>query len=795
MSKHPELIGQGVRRKEDERLLRGAGNFVDDCDEPNMLHVAFGRCPFPHAKINGIDASAALELPGVVAVMTGAEVHHRTDPITVLRPFPGLLAHGYYGMANDIARFEGETVFAVLASDRYIAEDAVDLVAVDYEPLPHVVDAATGAAPDAPILHEHLGTNVVADNVTLHGDADAAMASAAAVEGDRFQLGRVLGLAIETRGVVARYDRGSQTLDVMSSNQSPHVTRTQLSVALRIPEGRIRYRAGSIGGSFGNKLGLFPEDIVCSLFAMDTGRPIKWIEDRIEHFRSCVHGREATHQIQLGASADGKLVALKDDYFIDIGAYNGPWGPSVLVGVTLPGPYNIRDLHARRRVVTTNKTPMGAYRGYGPPESNFVREVLIDRLARKLGIDPVSIRMDNFVTSEQMPYTSATGAIYDSGRYAECFQLALDKLDYEGTRRMQVQARKQGRLVGIGLSCYVEHSGYGAAYVPRNSGRKFGSYEAVTVRVDMSGMATVSTGIPHFGQSVETAYAQMCAAALGFHINCVNVVAGDTSGTPHSVGAMGSRGTLAGGGAIVKASEKIRAKILRFAAHELKLPVEALDLHRGVIRSKEDPAVRMLAADIAEWCLLGQGLPPGEEPGLDVTEYWQQPAPSFGFGAVATVTEVDPRTGEFKLLRYIVAHDCGTQLNPVLVEGQMAGGIVQGLGATLMEGLVYDKDSGQLVNGSMVDYMVPTAADLPEFEFAHLETPSPYTPFGIKGVGESGVIGSAAAVANALADALRDYGASFTRLPITPESVWRAISAGKPAAEEAASRQSKQRVA
>jgi carbon-monoxide dehydrogenase large subunit len=774
-------IGDDMLRKEDERLLRGAGRFVDDCDDPRMLHVAIARCPFPHARIRGIDLEAARALPGVTAILTGAEVVSRSEPITVLRPLPGLKEHAYYAMASEIARFEGEPVVAVAAHDRYVAEDAIELIAIDYEPLPHVVEAEAAAAKDAPVLHGTLGTNVIVDNSTEYGDPDGGLAGAAAVAQDRFQIGRVMGLPIETRGTVARFDRISGTLDVVSSNQSPHLTRTQLALALRMPEGLVRFSAGSIGGSFGNKLGLYPEDIIVSLFAIDTGRPVKWIEDRMEHFRSTVHGREATHNIRLGASADGRIVGLDDDYFIDVGAYNGPWGPSVLANVTLPGPYNITNFRSRRRVVTTNKVPMGAYRGYGPPESNFVREVLVERLARQIGMDPAEMRRRNFVRPDQMPFTSATGAIYDSGDYARCMEVALEKLGYEKLRIEQREARSEGRFMGIGLSCYVEHAGYSAAAnsLGRGTGRRFGAYESATVRMDASGKATLATGIPNFGQSVETSFAQICSTSLGIDPSDVIVLAGDTQGTPQSVGAFGSRGTLSGGGAIVKAAEVIRAKILRLAAHALEVPLETLEIAQGVITSPDLPGTRLTVAEVAEMAIIGLGLPQGEEPGLEATAYWAQPAPSWGFGTVAAVVDVDIRSGEVKLRRYLIAHDCGTRLNPKLVEGQVNGGIIQGLGATLMEGIVYDRDTGQMVNGSLVDYMVPTAADLPDFELAHTESPSPYTPFGMKGVGESGVIGAAAAVANAVADALAPLGVEVNRIPITPENLWRSLRAAE----------------
>jgi carbon-monoxide dehydrogenase large subunit len=403
--------------------------------------------------------------------------------------------------------------------------------------------------------------------------------------------------------------------------------------------------------------------------------------------------------------------------------------------------------------------------------------VLVDRIARQLKIDPAELRRRNLIRPDQMPFISPTGANYDSGDYAGCLDAALARLDYEKLRREQKEARAQGRYLGVGLSCYVEHAGYSAdnSTLGRSTGRRFGAYESVTVRMDATGHATVTTGIPHFGQGVETAFSQICATSLGVLPDDVIVDAGDTRGSPQSVGAFGSRGTLSGGGAISKAAAIVKAKILRLAAHHAQLPLESLEIAEAVVRSAEDPAFALPVSDIAESAIVGIGLPQGEEPGLEATAYWSQPAPSWGYGSVAAVVDVDVKTGEFKLLRFIVAHDCGTRLNPKLVEGQVAGGIVQGLGAALMEGLVYDRDSGQLVNGSLVDYMVPTAADLPAFELEHTESPSPYTPFGMKGVGESGVIGAAAAVSNAIADALSPFGVEINAIPITPESVWRAL--------------------
>jgi carbon-monoxide dehydrogenase large subunit len=771
------LIGAPIKRREDERLLRGAGHFLDDSDDRWMLHVAIARAPYPHARVQAIDASAAREMPGVEAVLLGSEVATRAEPISILRPFPGLKAPLYHVMANGVTHFEGQAVVAIAARDRYLAEDAIEQVVIDYEPLPHVVDAETAAAPGAPLLHPELGSNVLAENMTEGGDAAAATEASKAKVSGRFQIGRVAGLPIETRGTLARYDIGSGGFEIVSSTQSPHLLRSQLALCLRKDESDIRVMAGAVGGSFGNKLGVYPEDVIVCLLAMDTGRPVKWVEDRIEHFRSCVHGREATHNATLASGPDGLLSALQDDYMIDIGAYNGPFGPSVMTSVTLPGPYRIANYHARRRVVVTNKVPMGAYRGYGPPESTFVREVLLDRLARQLGIDAAEIRRRNLLGQKDMPFRSASGAVYDSGDYQGCFALALRRVDYKALRARQKKQNGHGRRFGIGLACYVEHAGYSSALLG-GSGVRFGAYESVTLRMDRSGRAIVSTGIPGFGQGTETAYAQLCANELGLDPERVIVQGGDTQGTPQSVGAFGSRATLAGGGAIIKAAAEVRRKILRLAAYQLELSPDDLELADGEVRSKDLGKTVPLAA-VCEIAILGHSLPQGEDPGLEATAYWDQTATSFGFGTAVVVAQVDPRSGEFELERFILAHDCGRRLNPTLVEGQIHGGIAQGLGATMMEQIVYDPDSGQLVNGSMADYMVPTAADLPHFELEHTESPSPVTPHGIKGVGESGVIGAAAAVANAVCDALAPYGVQLHHIPITPEGVWRALREAK----------------
>jgi carbon-monoxide dehydrogenase large subunit len=532
-----------------------------------------------------------------------------------------------------------------------------------------------------------------------------------------------------------------------------------------------------VGGAFGLKIGVYPEDVIVSLFAIDTGCPVKWVEDRVEFFRSSIHAREAVHSLELGANAEGRLTVLRSRYVIDVGAYNSPLGPPLLTNLVLTGPYRVQDMEIHRQAALTNKVPMGAYRGYGQAESNYVREVLIDRLARALGDDPVAFRRRNLVTPDELPFRNPSGVTYDSGDYARALDLALFRIGHDDLRARQGAWRRDGRHVGIGVSCYVEFTGYPSSAFLGRSGASFGAYESVTIRMDRAGRASIYTGVSSFGQSTETTFAQVAASLLGLEPADVIVHRGDSRGTPYSVGGFASRTMIAGAGAIEAAAREIREKMLRIAGHLLDVPAEMLELAPGVVRRRDDPSVQASIQAVSTAASLGHPLPPGEPPGLEATAYFDPPASAFGYGTVAAQVEVDARSGEFEIQRYVLVHDCGTQVNPMVVEGQIRGGIAQGIGAALFEELVYDRDTGQLVNGSMVDYFVPTAADLPPFELDHLETPSPVTTFGIKGVGEGGTIAAAAAMTNAICDALAPFGVELDRLPVTAETVWRAIEA------------------
>ncbi|MFI5035346.1 MAG: xanthine dehydrogenase family protein molybdopterin-binding subunit [Acidimicrobiales bacterium] len=768
-------IGERHERLEDARLVRGLGRFVDDQEPAGLVYMVVGRCPYAHARIRGVDSTGALEIPGVLAVLTGGPVVVRTDPISVLRPLSDVPAVPYYAMAESVGCFEGQPVVAVVAEDRYLAEDALDAIVVEYEPLAAVVSAEGALDEGSPVIHPSLGSNVLVTNLRSEGDPDAALAGADVVVGDRFSINRVTGLPMEGRACLATYTRGVGDLDVWSSTQLPHLVRMQLSQSLRMPDSRIRVRALDVGGGFGLKLGLYPEEVLTCLFAIDLGRPVKWVEDRMENFRMTTHARQAVHRADIGATRDGRIVVMRDAYLVDGGAFNSPFGSPMLSSLMFTGPYKVNDAMTERRVVVTNKTPVGAYRGYGQPESNFVRETLIDRLAGRLGLDPVELRRRNLLAPEDLPWKSPGGAMYDSGDYAKCMDMALDKIGYADFRRRQPALRASGERIGVGVANFVEMTGYpGSAFLGRHKAQ-FSASESVTIRMNRSGGCELFTGVSPFGQGTETSFAQIAASALGMRPVDVIVHAGDTRGTPYNTGGFASRTTIAGAGAILEAAREITAKVLRIAGHLLGVDPEGLEVVGGVVRARGGVTGGLALGDVAREAILAHHLPPGEPPGLEATAYFDPVANTFGYGTAASLVRVDERSGEFSVDRFVLVHDCGTEINPMLVEGQLCGGVAQAFGAAFFEELIYDPESGQLLNGTMVDYLMPTAADLPTFEFGHLGIPSPVTPLGVRGVGEAGTIPTAAAVVNAIRDALAPLDVVFNRLPVTAEAVWLAI--------------------
>lgn len=772
------VLGSAALRKEDDRLLRGEGQFADDIDRAHVAEMAVSRCPYPHARIVSIDASTATELDGVLEILTGTEVAARTSPIGILRPVPGAPVIPHYTLASQVATYEGQPVVSVAATSRHVAEDALDLIEIEYEPLPHVSDVTAALAPDAPVIHpDVLESNLLVSNPQGAGDVAARMREADVIVEGRFLINRVTGLPMETRAVLAEWRAGAGQLTVHVSTQVPHLVRKQLAESLRISESDIRVLAFDVGGGFGLKLGIYPEDVLACLHATSLHRPVKFVEDRNEHFRATTHGRESVHHYRIAASSDGRILAMSDVYANDLGGLNSPFGSSQLSTVTFNGPYKIDDGFVERRVVVTNKTPIGAYRGYGQPEVNFAYERVIDKLARRLGMDPVEIRAMNMVKPGDHPWVNPVGAVYDSGDYERCLRMAAEAVGWESHRRAGHGRRQyDGRYQGMGFSSYVERTGYASAKFLASRGSDFGAHECVTVRANRSGGLDVYTGVSSIGQGSETVFAQMCAEFFGCDYDAVKVHAGDTEASPPDTGSFASRTVIAAAGALLDACARLRAKTLRIAAHILGVSnPEQLDVIGRAVQHRHDLTLVVPLARVFQLAILGQGLPDGEAPGLDETSYFDPPHAAYSFGTAAAVVAVDAESGEFDVERFLMVHDCGTPLNPKLIEGQVRGGLAQGLGQALGEELVYDPETGQLLNGTMMDYFAPTACDLPPIELMHTVVPSPVTPLGVRGAGEVGAIPAAAAVANAICDALTDFGVELDRLPITPELVWRAL--------------------
>ncbi|MCP2251567.1 carbon-monoxide dehydrogenase large subunit [Prauserella aidingensis] len=781
-------LGASLSRKEDERLVRGDGRFTDDVEPARVLYMAVARCPYPHARITSVDTSAADRMDGVEHVLDPATLRRLSDPITVLRPVPGAPTLPYYALAQDVATHEGQPVASVVATSRHVAEDAVEALEITYEPLPHVTDVLAALEPDAPVLHPSvLESNLLAANSSGSGDPDARLAEADVVEEGRFRIGRVTALPMETRGVVAQWRPGARELVVHCSTQVPHLVRKQLAESLRLSESDIRTVASDVGGGFGLKLGVFPEDVLACLHAMALRRPVKWSEDRAEHFRASTHARESVHDYRIAAAADGTILAMTDVYATDIGGWNSPFGSAQLSSVVFNGPYRVEDGYTERRVTLTNKTPIGAYRGYGQPEVNFAYERLMDRLARRLDLDPVELRARNMLTPRELPWRNPSGAVYDSGDYEHCLRMAAERIGWAEHRGHSRTPREDGRLVGIGFSSFVERTGYASARFLAKRGSQFGAHESVTLRANRSGGIDVYTGVSSIGQSSETAFAQVVAEVFGTDYDLVRVHAGDTAASPLNTGSFASRTMIAAAGALREAAHALAAKTLRLAAWRLEVAEEDLEIAGSVVRHRRDGDVAATLADLYTVAITGQGIPPEEDPGLEATAHFEPADAAYSFGTAAAAVSVDPETGEFDVERFVMVHDAGTVVNPKIVDGQVRGALAQGFGAALSEELRYDPETGQLINGSMMDYFVPTAADLPSMELLHTEVPSPVTPFGIRGVGEVGTIPPGAAVANAVCDALAEYGVDLDSLPITPETVWRALAAvSEPASPEPA---------
>jgi carbon-monoxide dehydrogenase large subunit len=769
----PKLVGEPVRRREDPRLIQGLSTYVDDLKLPGMLHMAVVRSTRAHARLRNVDTSAARSAPGVELVMTGTEAKAWGEMLPTAAPLGNSATR--YPLSDGVVRFVGEGIAAVVASDRYAARDAADLIDVDYEDLPVVVDPLKSMQDGSPLLHPQFNTNVCV--VVPVGDKDAADAAfrEADVTVKQWMFNqRLIPNPMEPRGVLSHYDPGQETLTHWSSTQVPHLLKWLLSGLVRIPEHKTRVIAPEVGGGFGCKIDVYAEDMLCAMASMQLGKPVKWIEERTENFLTTIHGRDIHAEIELAARSDGRQLGQRMRVVADIGAYQQLLTAAIPTLTTLmfPGLYKVPALYAEVTEVYTNKTPTDAYRGAGRPEATYFIERGMDLLAKKLNMDPAELRRRNFIEKEAFPYKTITGQTYDSGDYEPALNLALEKAGYADLRRQQEEGRRHGRYLGIGLSTYVEICGIGpSAMVPG------GGWEGGTVRVERTGKVTVLTGTSPHGQGGETAFSQIVAEEIGVPIEDVTVLHGDTGVVPFGIGTFGSRAIAIGGTAIVMSVQKVKEKAKKFAGQMLEAQPDDIvyDAGRLYVEGHADKALTIQEVANAAWS--GTVLPPGTEPGLEETSYFEPSNCTFPFGAHVCFVEVDKDTGKVEILKYVSVDDCGNVINPLIVEGQVHGGLAQGIGQALMEEAVYG-DDGQLITGSFMDYNLPKADQLPSFELYRTTTPTPVNPLGAKGIGEAGTIGSTPCVVNAVCDALAPFGVDHIDMMLRPEKLWRIMNGG-----------------
>lgn len=766
-------LGARIKRNEDPRLLTGQGLFVDDVQLPGMLHAAVLRSPYAHARLLRVDVRRAMEHPEVALVLTHADLPPSLqEPLPKLIPHPALRHHKtQYALAPDKVRHVGEPVAFVVATSRYAAEDALDLIEVEYEPLPAVVDLEEAAAGRPALVHEDIGTNVAAHYVQRVGDYEAARARAHRVIARRFVVDRGCASPMETRGVVAHWDPKVRQLTVWDSTQAPIPIRNGLALLLGLPQRDVRVVAPDVGGGFGPKIMMFyPEEVLVPLAAMRLGRPVKWVEDRREHFVATNHERTQIHDAEIAVDADGRILGVRTVFLHDAGAYI-PYGliVPIVAECTLPGPYQVPNYHAEFRAVFTNKTIVSPYRGAGRPHGVFVMERLLDLAARELGLDRAEIRRRNFIQPDQFPYDVGliyqdnAPLVYDSGDYPAALERALQAVGYDQWPEEKARYRAQGRRVGLGFACYVEGSG-------------IGPYEGCRVTVEPSGKVYVATGVGTQGQGHFTSLAQVVADALGVDVKDVHVVTGDTAAFGWGTGTFASRAAVVAGSAAHLAAQAVREKALQVAATLLEASPQDLELQGGQVRVRGAPGRQVSLGEVARAANPLRGVIPSEweGPGLEATRYFAPPRGTFANGVHAALVEVDPETATIRFLRYVVVHDCGVVLNPLILDGQIHGGVAQGIGGSFFERLVYD-EHGQLLSGSFMDFQIPTAMEIPEIEVHHLETPSPLNPLGVKGAGEGGVIPVPALLAQAIEDALDDLDLEVTQMPLYPEALFRLI--------------------
>jgi carbon-monoxide dehydrogenase large subunit len=784
-----KLVGQAIKRREDPRLITGQGTFLDDIKLPGMTHACVLRSPYAHAKIKSIDTSKAKAHPGVVAVFTG-------EDMLDLNPLPCAWQAGRVKnnvntprvLAVGEVHFAGDPVALVIAEDRYIARDACDLIEVEYEPLPVVVDAKKATEPGAPQLHENAPNNIVMEwEAGDKAKADAAVAAAEVVVREQIINQRLIPTPMETRGAVARYEPATGEFTLWTTSQAPHVLRLLLTAfVFGIPETKLRVISPDIGGGFGQKIFCYNDAAFTMWAARKIGRPVKFVEDRSENYKYSTHGRDHITDVELAGNRDGTITGLRVTTYANLGAYLStvaPGIPTTLYGRIITGVYRIPAAYVKVYGVYTNTAMVDAYRGAGRPEASYLIERMVDRFAAEIGMDPADVRRKNFIPPDAFPYDNGLGLLpYDSGNYEAALNKALEIVGYADFRKEQEEARKQGRYLGLGISSYVEICGIAPSKWIGLPGEGWGAglWESANVRVHLTGKVVVTTGsLPH-GQGVETTFAQIVADELGVPYDDIVIEHSDTLGTPFGYGTYGSRSLAVGGTAVYRSVAKIKEKAKKIAAHMLEANPDDMVYENGRVYVKGSPDRAKTLGEIALQASVAYDLPEGMEPFLDETSYYDPPNCTFPFGTHIAIVEVDPDTGIVDLKRYVAVDDCGNVINPLIVDGQIHGGIAQGIAQALYERAVYD-ENGQLVTGTLMDYAVPAAHMLPPYETARTVTPSPVNPMGVKGAGEAGTIASAQAVMNAVIDALSPFGVKHMQMPATPENVWKAIHAAQSA--------------
>ncbi|MEM1937310.1 MAG: molybdopterin cofactor-binding domain-containing protein [Candidatus Caldarchaeum sp.] len=778
-----KLFGARVKRREDPRLLTGMGKFTADLRPPNCLHAVFVRSSKAHAKIRRVNVDEAYRVEGVVKVLTGADLSDGLAPIPCawLIPNSGLKVPRYTALAVDRVRFVGEPFAVVVADSYYAAVDAAQLVSLEYGSMDAVVNPEEAVKPGAPQLYDDIPNNTAFTWRASGGEMDEAFSQADHVVKTKMVNSRLQPTALETRGAVAEYNRLTGEATVYMTSQNPHVHRLLLSIITGIPESKLRVVAPDVGGGFGSKIQCYPAEAVVLHLARMTGRPVKWVETREENLKSTIHGRDHVQYVEAAATKNGEVLGLRVKSYANLGAYlstAAPGVPTILFGTMLSGPYRIKAVSAEVVGVLTNTAPVDAYRGAGRPEATYLLERVMDLVARRVGLDPAEVRSRNFIPSNMFPYTAhPAGLTYDSGDYHKAFNRALELADYWNMRRRQAELRSKGRLVGLGISSYVEICGLGPSSVARATGFGLGLWESAVVRVHPTGKVKVYTGASPHGQGEETTLAQVVADQLQIPFEDVEIIHGDTEMTPFGLGTYGSRTTPVAGGAIATACHKILSKAKKVAAHMLEAREEDIEYESGrfYVKDAQDRAKSFAEVAYACYAAGSNELPSGLEPGLEASVFYDPPNFTFPFGTHVCLTEVDPETGRVSILKYVAVDDCGRRINPMIVEGQIHGGIAQGVAQALYEEAVYDT-AGNLLTASLNDYLVPTACEVPSIISDETITPSPSNPLGVKGVGETGTIASTPAVVNSVVDALSHLGVLHIDMPLTHEKVLNALN-------------------